>query len=79
MVTGEVCHDGEEHGHQHQETAISAGAGGKRSALLMPIGLRIAVESPNGYSDTRNKRSSGESRLMVPSSPIREGHFGSPD
>jgi hypothetical protein len=46
-------------------SALPRGAGpcGQRSALPIPIGLRIAVKSPNGYPDGQNRRSFGECRL----------------
>ena len=59
---GDVCPDGEKHGHENYETAVGAGPGGKRSALPMRIELQIAIESPNGYADAQKRWLSGECR-----------------
>ena len=62
-VTGEVCIDDEKTGYERDETAIGADPCGQRSALSIPIGLSIAVKSPNGYPDGQNRQTSGECRL----------------
>jgi hypothetical protein len=62
-IAGDVCLDDEKHGHGHHETAIDAGPGGERSVLPTRIDLRIAVKSPNSYSDAKNRCSSGECRF----------------
>ncbi len=64
-ATGDVCPDAEKHGRPQHETTIGAGPGGGRSALPTCIGLQIAMESQNGYSDGRNRWSSGECRLTI--------------
>ncbi len=65
----EACLDDGENGHQHRETAIGDGAGGKWSTLLtcvgFSIGSRIAVESQNGYSNGQNRGPSGECRITI--------------
>ena len=41
------------------------GPDGRRSALPTLIGLGIAIESPNGYIERRERRSTGEYRLNL--------------
>ena len=59
----DVCLDEGEHGHQHRKTAVGPRVGGEWGALSTLIGIRIAMEIPNGYSDGWIWRSSGECRL----------------
>jgi hypothetical protein len=51
ITLGGVRLDDGKHSHQRHVTAVVIGHGGKRSALPSRMGLHIAVESPNGYSD----------------------------
>lgn len=60
---GGVRRDDGKYSHQRYETAVVAGHGGKRSAPHSRIGLHIAAESRNGYSDAGNRRLSGKCRL----------------
>ena len=48
---------------EHWRTALVLGHRGKRRALPSRIGLYIAVDSPNGYSDVKNLRSSWKCRF----------------
>ena len=63
LRAGDVFIDGEKTGYERDDTGIVADPSGQRSALSIPIGLRIAVKSPNGYPDGQNRQSSGECRL----------------
>jgi len=58
-----VCLDDGKTGAGHDETSVGAGPGGWRSVLPQPIDFEIAVKGRNGYSDGRNRRSSGECRV----------------
>ncbi len=62
-ATGDVCLDDDKTGNEHHETALHAGPGGRRSALPTRSDLQIAMKRQNGYSDGRNRWSSGECRL----------------
>lgn len=61
---GDVCLDDKKAGLERHETALGANPGGKRSVLPTPINLGIVYKGPNGYSDSRNRRSYGECRLI---------------
>ncbi|MEE8077765.1 MAG: hypothetical protein V3T18_02120 [Pseudomonadales bacterium] len=64
-TTGEVCLDGEKSANQPSEIAIAGRMDGTQSTQPARIGFCIAVEAKNGYSDGRNRLSSGGCRVKI--------------